>query len=68
MAKMNMEEMGEIGADLCQTATVVRVFLRCGGRFLTEPEASSIQEGEQREAEREKTWRMQPSTVRPCEP
>jgi hypothetical protein len=40
MAKMNTEEgsmMGEIGADLCQTATVVRVFLWCGRRFLTEP-------------------------------
>jgi hypothetical protein len=42
MAKMNTEVRnmrGEIGADLCQTTTIVRVFLRWGWRFLTEPEA-----------------------------
>lgn len=43
MAKMNTEVRsmrGEIGADLCQTATIVRVFLWWGRRFLAEPEAN----------------------------
>ena len=37
-ASMNAEMrrvVEEMGADLCQTTTIVRVFLRCGRRILT---------------------------------
>jgi hypothetical protein len=43
--------MGEIGADLCQTTTIVRIFLRCGWGFLAQPKA---EEGLFREAGKKK--------------